>query len=82
LKETILSRELNAKNLKFLYENYQYISNQDVKDKIIRYAYKEENVDFLNEHLRDMPKSMKLEAAIRFKNLKLTEAEMNELLKR
>lgn len=82
LKETILSKELNDKNLKFLYENYNYILNKDVKDKIIKYAYKEENIDFLNEHLADMPKAMKLEAAIRFKNLKLTDAELNELLRR
>lgn len=82
LKETIINKELRDKNFKFLYENYQYIYNRDVKDKIMKYAYKEENVDFLNAHIEDMPKSMKLEAAIRFKDLKLSKEEMVELLKR
>lgn len=82
LKETILERELTNKNYNFLYENYQYIYNKDVRDKIIKNAYKEENIDFLNMHIQDMPKSMKLEAAIKFKNLKLSKEELEDLLRR
>lgn len=82
LKNTILQKELKDKNLKFLYENYEYIYNQDVKEKILKYAYKEENVEFLNKHLADMPKNMKLEAAIRFKDLKISKIELAELLKK
>lgn len=82
LKDVILEKELKEKNYAFLYENYDYIYNQDVKDKIIKYAYKEENVDFLNKHLEDMPKNMKLEAAIKFKDLKLSKVELAKLLKK
>lgn len=82
LKENIISKEIRDKNFKFLYENYPYIYNRDVKDKILKNAYKEGNIDFLNEHINDMPKSMKLEAAIRYKDLKLSKEEMVELLKR
>ncbi len=82
LKEAILEKELKDKNYKFLYANYNYIYNKDVREKIIRVAYKEENVDFLNAHLEDVPKNIKLEAAIKFKNLKLSKEEMAELLKR
>lgn len=82
LKNTILKVILNEENYEFLYENYNYISNPDVKEKIIKHAYKEENVDFLNKHLGDMPKSLKLEAAIRFKDLKLSKEELDELLRR
>lgn len=82
LKEAILDKELKDKNYKFLYANYNYIYNKDVREKIIRAAYKEENVDFLNAHIEDVPKNIKLEAAIKFKNLKLSKEEMAELLKR
>ncbi len=82
LKNTILKVILNEENYEFLYENYNYISNLDIKEKIIKYAYKEGNVDFLNKHLEDMPKSLKLEAAIRFKDLKLSKEELDELLRR
>lgn len=82
LKETIISKEMHNKNYKFLYENYPYIYNKDVRDKILRAAYKEGNIDFLNKYINDMPKSMKLEAAIRYKDLKLSKEEMVELLKR
>ena len=46
------------------------------------HAYKEENIDFLNRFIDDMPKSMKLEAAIKFKDLKLSKAEKIMLLKK
>jgi len=82
LKETILSKELKEKNYKFLYDNYDYIYNKDVRDKIMKYAFKEGNVDFMNKHLEDMPKSMKLEAAIKYKDLKLSKVELAQLLKR
>lgn len=82
LKEIIIDKELKDKNLKFLYENYDYIYNKDVRDKIIKFAYKEENVEFLNKHLEDMPKNMKLEAAIKFKDLKLSKVELAQLLKK
>ena len=82
LKEAILNKEVKEKNYQFLYNNYDYIYNQDLREKIIRYAYKEENVEFLNKHLEDMPKSLKLEAAIKFKDLKLSKIELAELLKR
>lgn len=82
LKNTILDKELKDKNLKFLYENYDFIYNQDLKEKILKYAYKEENIEFLNKHLADMPKNLKLEAAIRFKDLKISKVELAELLKK
>ena len=82
LKDTILGKELRDNNYKFLYENYDYIHNQDLREKIIRNAYNEENVEFLNKHLADMPKSLKLEAAIKFKELKLSKVELAQLMKR
>ena len=82
LKEAILDKEVKDKNYGFLYNNYDYISNKDLREKIIRHAYKEGNVDFLNKHLEDMPKNLKLEAAIKFKDLKLSKVELAELLKR
>lgn len=82
LKEAILEKELKGKNYEFLRANYNYIYNKDIREKIIKNAYKEENVDFLNEHIEDVPKNIKLEAAIKFKNLKLSKEEMAELLKR
>ena len=82
LKDTILKVVINEGNYRFLYENYNYISNQNVREKIIKHAYKEENVEFLNKHLEDMPKPLKLEAAIRFKDLKLSKEELDELLRR
>ena len=75
-------KEVKDKNYGFLYNNYDYISNKDLREKIIRNAYKEGNVDFLNKHLEDMPKNLKLEAAIKFKDLKLSKVELAELLKR
>ena len=80
LKEA--DKEDKDKNYGFLYNNYDYISNKDLREKIIRNAYKEGNVDFLNKHLEDMPKNLKLEAAIKFKDLKLSKVELAELLKR
>lgn len=82
LKENILDKELKNKNFEFLYENYDYIYNKETKEKIIKNAFKEENIDFLNKHLEDMPKNMKLEAAIKFKNLNLSKVELAKLLKK
>ena len=82
LKETILDKEIKDKNFEFLYENYQYIYNKDLREKILKHAYKQENVEFLNKHISDMPKNMKLEAAIKFKDLKISKSEMVELLKK
>ena len=82
LKERILDKELKEKNFKFLYENYDFIYNKEVREKIIKNAYREENIDFLNKHLEDMPKNMKLEAAIKFKDLKLSKAELAQLLRK
>lgn len=82
LKETIIRKELDNKNFKFLYENYSYIYNQNVRETIMKAAFREENVDFLNAHLEDMPKNMKLEAAVKFKNLKISKDELAQLLKK
>ena len=82
LKETILDKEIKDKNFDFLYKNYNYIYNKDIRDKILKHAFKEEKVDFLNEHIEDMSKNMKLEAAIKFKDLKLSKIELAQLLKK
>lgn len=82
LKETILDKEIKDKNFEFLYQNYNYIYNKDIRDKILKHAFKQENVDFLNQHLEDMSHNMKLEAAIKFKDLKLSKVELAMLLKK
>lgn len=82
LKDSIIKKEMAAKNFDFLYEKYPYINNKEAKEKIINHAFETENVDFLNEHINDMPKNMKLEAAIKFKDLKLSKAEKVALLKK
>lgn len=82
LKDTILSKELRDGNYKFLYANYDYIYSRDLREKILRHAYNEENVEFLNMHLDDMPKNLKMEAAIKFKDLKLSKIDLAQLMKR
>lgn len=82
IKESILKKEFQDSNYKFLYEKYPFIKNKELKEKIMAHAYKEENIDFLNKFIDDMPKNMKLEAAIKFKDLKLSKAEKIMLLKK
>ena len=82
LKQTVVNEHVKEKNMEFLYRNYEYIDDDELKNQIIKYAFREENVEFLNEHLTDMPKDMKLEAAIKFKNLKISKEELALLMKR
>ena len=82
IKNKILIKEFELDNFDFLYEKYDIIDNKELKEKIIERAYKDEYVEFLNMHLSDMPKNMKLEAAIKFKKLKISKAELAALLRR
>ena len=74
--------KLKENDLNFLYNNYQYISNEEQKGIILKKAFDEENVEFLNQYINDLPRNMKYEAAIKFKNLRISEEEMREFLKK
>lgn len=81
-KESVIEKEFEAGNFEFLYKNYDFITNAKIKEKVIERAFKDENVNFLNNHSEDMPKSMKLEAAVKFSNFRLSPNEINELFKK
>lgn len=81
IKRKIINSKFAEKDFDFLYSNYKYISSGEQKQKILKKAFEDENVEFLNEYFSDMPREMKYEAAIKFKGLKISEEEMQELLR-
>ncbi len=82
IKSAILGKELENKNFEFLYKNYENIMSEKIKEKILNNAFKEAKIDFLNNHINDMSKNMKLEAAIKFKNFRISREELAILMKR
>ncbi len=81
IKKELIQKELENKNIDFLCKNYDSITSQDIKKKVLELAFNNEKVRFIEKHFEEYPKAMQMEAAIKFKDLKLPKEIMLKLMK-
>ncbi len=81
LRQYVIENQWHNGNIEFLYKNFEKIQGEPLRKKVLESAFKNENIKFLKKHFYELPKSMKLEAVIKFKDLAIPEEELAKLLK-
>ena len=73
-------KELENNNIEFLYENYEQIPDEKIKEKVREHALNELNFEFIKKHFTDYPKNTQRELAINHNELDLPESILRSLM--